>query len=145
MFSRPALRPLAVVAFRSASTHSARGAIKLPRPGHPGKDRLCFLPEDWLKGPVGIGVLAYVCSGDFCARGHDHSGLSLGIMEDDYYSSGLTLGIFAAFAVIKLLPVIAKWTEGEVQKNESGNVAKSKVLLISPPQEKKILNQDNTN
>jgi len=36
-------------------------------------------------------------------------------MEDDYYSSGLTLGIFAAFAVIKLLPVISKWADGEVQ------------------------------
>ncbi|XP_016955106.1 ATP synthase subunit b, mitochondrial [Drosophila biarmipes] len=139
MFSRSALRPLTVAALRSTSTHSARGAIQHARPGHPGKDHLCLLPADWLKGPVGIGVLAYICSGDFCARGHEHSGLSLGIMEDDYYSSGLTLGIFAAFAVVKLLPVIAKWADGK--RVESGNVSESKVLLLSPPQE--ILKQEN--
>ncbi|KAH8361570.1 hypothetical protein KR084_008340, partial [Drosophila pseudotakahashii] len=109
-----ALRPLTLVAFRSAATHSARGAIKLPGPGHPEKDRLGFRPENWLKGPVGVGVLAYICSGDFCAMRHEHSGLSIGLMEDEYYSSGLTLGILAAFAVLKLVPLIVNWAEGEV-------------------------------
>ncbi|XP_016997859.2 ATP synthase subunit b, mitochondrial [Drosophila takahashii] len=143
MFSRSALRPLTLAAFRSAATNSARGAIKLPALGHPEKDRLGFLPENWVKGPVGVGVLAYICSGDFCAMRHEHSGLYIGLMEDEYYSSGLTLGILAAFAVMKLVPLIANWTDVEVNKIESGNEAELKVLCIAPPLEKKNLNQDN--
>uniref|UniRef100_A0A6P4E1N8 ATP synthase subunit b, mitochondrial-like n=1 Tax=Drosophila rhopaloa TaxID=1041015 RepID=A0A6P4E1N8_DRORH len=109
MFTRSALRPLTFAAFRSVATHSAGGAIKLPGRGHPGNTFLSLRPEDWVKGPIGVGLLAYLCSEDFCAMRHEHSGLTLGIMEDEYYSSGLTLGIIAVLTILKLIPVIAKW------------------------------------
>ncbi|XP_039486857.1 ATP synthase subunit b, mitochondrial [Drosophila santomea] len=147
MFSRSALRPLTVAISRSATTHSAQGVKRLPLHGNPGKDRLVLLSENWVKGPMGVGLLAYICSGDCCAIKHEHSGLSLGIMEDGYYSSGITIGILTTFAVIRLLPAIAKWADGEIVKIESeyekSRGSENKALSISPPKGNKNLSQHN--
>ncbi|XP_017128191.1 ATP synthase subunit b, mitochondrial [Drosophila elegans] len=93
-------------------------------------------------------MLSYLCSEDFCAMRFENSGLNLCIMEDEYYSSGLILGIISALAVMKLIPVIAKWTDGEMnpipQKIDSG-APELKVLSILPPQKKDTLNKDNAN
>jgi len=73
---------------------------------------------------MGVGLLAYICSGDCCAIKHEHSGLSLGIMEDGYYSSGITIGILTTFAVIRLLPAIVKWADSEIIVSTAENLVK---------------------
>ncbi|KMY99363.1 ATP synthase subunit b, mitochondrial [Drosophila simulans] len=147
MFSRLALRPLTMATSRLATTHSAQGLRRLPGHGSPGKVRPGFLSDNWVKGPMGVGLLAYICSGDCCAIKHEHSGLSLGIMEDGYYSSGITIGILTTFAVIRLLPAIVKWADGEIIKIESeyekSRETKIKVLSISPSNGNKNPSKDN--
>ncbi|XP_017080052.1 ATP synthase subunit b, mitochondrial [Drosophila eugracilis] len=138
MFSRSALRPLTIAVVRSTATHPAGGGKQSPGHKQYGKDRVVFLPDDWLNGPLGVGLLAYICSGDFCAIRHEHSGLSLGIMQDGHYSYGMTIGIMATFSLIKLLPVIVKWADNKINKIESGSKKDGivEVLLISPPKKK---------
>ncbi|XP_037720805.1 ATP synthase subunit b, mitochondrial [Drosophila subpulchrella] len=145
MFSRAALltaqRPLTVAATRTAAAAAAPGGAieRRPRPEHPGKVRLGFLPEEWFQffynktgvtGPYtfGVGLITYLCSKEIY------------VMEHEYYS-GLSLGIMAVIAVKKLGPVIAKWADGEIDKIESewkeGREAELKVLSDAIEAEKK--------
>ncbi|XP_017052080.1 ATP synthase subunit b, mitochondrial [Drosophila ficusphila] len=146
MLSRSALRPLTLASFRSVATNAAKGALKIKGQGHLCKTQLGTPPEEWVKGPIGVGIITYLCSGDFCALRHEQSGLTFGIMEDGY-STGLTIGVITAFALIKLVPVIAKWTDGEIKKIESGikgsSMKKLKVMSISSSKEMQTLTRQN--
>lgn len=122
MLSRTALlsvqRPLGVLAMRSASAAgSGDQVVRRERPEHPGKVRLGFIPEEWFQffykktgvtGPYtfGVGLLTYLCSKEIY------------VMEHEYYS-GLSLAIMAVVAVKKLGPIVAAWTDKEIDRIEN--------------------------
>lgn len=118
MYGFSVQRPLGVLAMRSASAAgSGDQVVRRERPEHPGKVRLGFIPEEWFQffykktgvtGPYtfGVGLLTYLCSKEIY------------VMEHEYYS-GLSLAIMAVVAVKKLGPIVAAWTDKEIDRIEN--------------------------
>lgn len=103
----------------AAAESSERDLVNFPRPvrlAEPGKVRMGFIPDEWFQffykktgvtGPYvfGVGLTTYLCSKEVY------------VMEHEYYT-GLSIAVMAVLAVKNLGPLIASYSDKEIENYE---------------------------